>query len=281
MFSIQPTERIRYSAFPWWIDPAADRRVRPRDGRVDLAEADAVGPELVRVEVDLVLLRGAADGGDLGDARHAVELVADVPVLERPQLAEVLAPPLDGVPEDLADGRGVGGEVGDHALRQERRGDRELFEDALAGEVVVGLVLEDDRDHREVELARRPHDLDPGEPLEVDRERVGDLVLDLLGAAAHPVGEDDDLVLGQVGDRVDRHRHHGAEARDPEHERGQDHEEAVADRPLDDRLDHGPSSVRLSAGGRLRSGRRRIGSAGAAGLGGGALAGGPPGRRRG
>ena len=40
----------------------------------------------------------------------------------------------------------------------------------------------------------------------------------------------------------------------PEHERGQDHEEAVADRPLDDRFNHGPFSVRLSADGCLRSG---------------------------
>ncbi len=78
--------------------------------------------------------------------------------------------------------------------------------------------------------------LTPASPWRLTESGIGDLVLDLLRAAAHPVGEDDHLVLGQVGDRVDRHRQHGADARDAERERGQDHEEAVADRPLDDRL---------------------------------------------
>ena len=52
-------------------------------------------------------------------------------------------------------------------------------------------------------MERGAHGLDAGQALQVDRERIGDLVLDLLRAAARPVGKDDDLVLAQVGDGID------------------------------------------------------------------------------
>ena len=46
--------------------------------------------------------------------------------------------------------------------------------------------------------------LTPGVPWRLDGQRVGDLVLDVLRRAAGPVGEDDDLLLADVGDGVDR-----------------------------------------------------------------------------
>src|SRR5258708_6092563 len=95
----------------------------------------------VPTEIGVPVLRwGATDGGYLGHDRHTVELVADEPVLDRAQLTEILAITFDCVPEDLADRRGVGGQIGSDSRRQERRGDRELFQDALAGEVVIGVI---------------------------------------------------------------------------------------------------------------------------------------------
>ena len=112
---LDPTDRAnQVLSVPLVDHPAADRRVGPGDSRVHLAQADAVGPELVGVEVDLVLLRRAPDAGHLGHARHAVELIADEPVLDRSQLAVILAATLNGVPKDLTDGRGVRGEIGCH-----------------------------------------------------------------------------------------------------------------------------------------------------------------------
>ena len=111
------------------------------------------------------------------------------------------------------------------------------LEHAGASEVVVGRLVEDDRDHREVELARRADDLDAGQPLKVDRQGVSDLVFDLLGAAAHPVRRSGDLVFGQVGNGIDGRGHHGTDAGDTKHQGRQDDEITVADRPLDDRLD--------------------------------------------
>ena len=69
-------------------DPAADRRVGPGDRRIHFAQADAVGPELARGRDRSDISRRTADAGDLGHARHAGELVADEPVLDRPQLTQ-------------------------------------------------------------------------------------------------------------------------------------------------------------------------------------------------
>ena len=60
--------------------------------------------------------------------------------------------------------------------------------------------------------------LTPANPWRFDREGISDLVFDLLRAAAHPVGEDDHLVLGEVGNRIDRHGKHRADARDAQNE---------------------------------------------------------------
>ena len=69
-------------------DVAADIQIARADGRHHRAERQVVGPEAVRIDVDLVLLDVATDGGHFGDARHGIELIADEPVLQRAKLAE-------------------------------------------------------------------------------------------------------------------------------------------------------------------------------------------------
>ncbi len=49
-----------------------------------------MSPQALGVELDLELALVAADAGDLGDALHALERVAQLEVLERPQLGEVV-----------------------------------------------------------------------------------------------------------------------------------------------------------------------------------------------
>ena len=55
--------------------------------------------------------------------------------------------------------------------------------------------------------------LTPASPCSLRDKRIGDLVLDFARTAAHPIGEDDDLVLAQVGDGIDRRVQHGVDAR--------------------------------------------------------------------
>ncbi len=198
---------------------AADRGVGLGDGREQLAQRHVVGAEIVGVDVDLVFDGEAAGRSHLGDAGHGVELIPHVPILNGAQATQVLPFAFDGIPENLAQGRGIGGQVGHDAGRQKRAGQCQSLQHPLSGEVEVDVVLEDDVDHREVELARRSHGFHARQALQVDRERVSDLVFDLLGAAAHPVGEDDHLVLREIGNRIDRRVDDGMDAPDHDAER--------------------------------------------------------------
>ena len=67
----------------------------------------------------------------------------------------------------------------------------------------------------------------------------GFYLLDLLRAAALPVGEDDNLVFAEVGNRVDGHAADREEAPAEEEERRPEDEEAIVERPLDEGVDHG------------------------------------------
>ena len=45
--------------------------------------------------------------------------------------------------------------------------------------------------------------LHAGKSLQIDRQRIGDLIFHFLRTSARPVGENDDLVLAEIGDGVD------------------------------------------------------------------------------
>ena len=225
---------------------AADVEVALRHRRHDLVECHIERPHLLRGDLDLVLPDESADAADLGDSRDGVELVANEPILERTQLTEVVAAAtgrlrgvdLEVVLIDPSEAGGVWTEFGDDPFGQRPAEVVEAFENALTGEIVVGLVLEDDCEKREPEHRGRPHRLDTRESLEVDGKRVGDLVLDFLRTAARPVGEDDDLILAEIGNRIDRSRENRPHAKSGQNDRHAGHQEPVAQRPLDDRIDH-------------------------------------------
>src|SRR5207244_7098167 len=121
-----------------------------------------------------------------------VELVADEPVLERPEVAKRDSLALDRVPEDVADPRRVRAERWHDTRRQRLREQVESLEDTGPREVEVDIALEDHVDHREAERGRRPHDAYPGQALQTHGQRIRDLVFALLRRASGPVGEDDD-----------------------------------------------------------------------------------------
>ena len=73
-------------------DLPADVAVAHLDRAHDVGQRDVVGDERVRIEIDLVLLHEAADGRDFGDALHRFERVAQIPVLDRAQLGEIVFP---------------------------------------------------------------------------------------------------------------------------------------------------------------------------------------------
>src|SRR5207244_5455442 len=99
-------------------DVATDVAVTPHDGVDDGGERDAVAAQAARIDVDLILAYGAADARDLGHAGHRVELVADEPVLERPEITQRHSLALDRVPEDVSDSRRIRAERRHDACRQ-------------------------------------------------------------------------------------------------------------------------------------------------------------------
>ncbi|MNX81615.1 hypothetical protein D3C86_1133070 [compost metagenome] len=217
---------------------AAHLVVAHPDGIRHFLQVDAVGEELGGIDLDLVLADEAPDGGHLGDPRHALELEAQVPVLDGAQAPEIMALALDGVPVDVAHPGPVGTEHRGHPGRQGARHRGQALQDPRPGEVEVRLVVEDHVDHREAEGRAAPDRLDVGQALEARRERVGDLVLDDLRATARPLGEDDDLVLGEVRDRIQRGPGDGEGAPADQADQRDEDDEAVANRPFDDALDH-------------------------------------------
>ena len=110
-------------------------------------------------------------------------------------------------------------------------------------EVLIHVVFEDDVDHREAERGLRADDAHAGQALQVHRERVADLVFDFLRAVAGPVGEHDDLVVGEIGNRVDRRGGGGPPAPRSERHRERDDEDAVLQRQFDNPVHHGFSGV--------------------------------------
>ncbi len=69
---------------------AADIGVAHFDRVDDVAERDVVGDERVWIEIDLVLLYETADGRDFRNAFHRRERVAQIPILNRTQLGEIM-----------------------------------------------------------------------------------------------------------------------------------------------------------------------------------------------
>ena len=112
------------------------------------------------------------------------------------------------------------------------------FQHALAGEIEVDVVLEDDIHHREAELGSRANRLHAGQPLQIDRQRIRDLILDFLRAAPRPVGKHDHLVLRKIGDRVDRRVNRGVNTPHGECQRQHNHHERVSHGIVNNLLNH-------------------------------------------
>ncbi len=227
---------------------AADVLVAVLDRRHHRAERDAVATQSHWVDVDLVLPHVAPDRRDFGDAGDGVQLITHEPVLEAAQFLEGVPVAFERVPEDVPDARGVGAERRHDPFRQRRAHQVQPLEHSCTREVQVDVVLEDHVDHRKAERRLRSDHTNACEPLQVRRQRIRDLVLDLLRAVPEPVAEDDHLVVGEIGDRVHRRVAQGPVAPGAKRQEGDDHDEAVFERKLDETVDHGDSHIRRRPG---------------------------------
>src|SRR5207253_2415750 len=102
----------------------------------------------------------------------------------------------------------------------------------------IDVVFKDDIDHREAECRTGTYNPHAGKSLQVRYEGISNLILDLLRRASGPVCEDDDLVVRQIGNRVDRSAQQGpvTPCREPEIDR--DYQAAIAQAEFDQVMNH-------------------------------------------
>ena len=219
-------------AAPGFVVAAANRFDHPVDGNV-------VGPEPVRVHVHLVLFAEAADGSDLGHAGDGFKVVAQVPILNRAQIRQALLTGLvlEHILVDPAESRGVRPEFGPGSLGKRLQDAGKVLEGAGAGPVDVGAIFKDDVDERVAEIGKAADGLDLGGAEHGADDRVGDLVLDDVGAAV-PARVDDDLRVAEVGDGVQGDMVHRPPAVDGGSRDQGEYDEAITRGKIDDARNH-------------------------------------------
>jgi hypothetical protein len=176
----------------------------------DLAEAEAIAAECGGFDDDLILPRLAAPGVDFVDTADGAQLVLDSPLMESLHLHGGERA-VESVLVDLAEGRGDGAELRFDVLGDAAADFLEPFVDQLAGEVGVDVIVEDDGDHREAELGYGAIPFGARQAHEGGFNRVSDQGFDFRRSHGRALGDDGDLVVGEVREGVDRNLGEGVE----------------------------------------------------------------------
>ncbi len=176
------------------------------DGGFDKGERDAVGAQFVRVDPHLILTHHAADGGNLGDPLHRLQLVLEEPVLQRGELAQVMfaGSVYQRVLIDPAHPGGIGAELGAGGGGQIGRNLAQILQHPGAGPVEICVVVKQHIDEGVAEERVAAHRGRPRYRQHGGGERVGDLILHHLGRLARVGGLDDHLHIGEVRQGIHR-----------------------------------------------------------------------------
>ena len=175
--------------------------MEPATALDQVVERHARVAQAARVGEHVVLLLEAAEADHVGDAGRAHQVLRDDPVLPAPQLAGRVAIALQRVLVDLPDGRVVGAEARRDPVGHVGVG--QPFGHLLARPVDVDVVLEGQDHLRQTERRDRPLDQHARRAGQRPLERDGDALLDLLRGLAGEEGDDHDLDVGDVGERLD------------------------------------------------------------------------------
>ena len=122
--------------------------------------------------------------------------------------------------------------------RQLRRELLNALADELTRQIHRHRVGEHDRHHRQPELRQRSDFLLVRQAEHRALDRVGDELLDLGGRQARRLGDDDDLVVGQIGKRFDRNGVERVSADAEQRDNRDEDEPPVRERGVDDSIQH-------------------------------------------
>jgi hypothetical protein len=232
---------------------AADIDVGVAERGDDLRNGDAVGVELMQVDVDIVLLGRTAPRVDLHDPRHAEYATGRDPGLHRAQIGE----PEMGWADDL-----IAIDLADRARHLDlrhlvgRQVDVLLQVQAGLGEreIVIDAVFEGDAHEGEAVERRRSDVLDAGRRIEADLHRNRVVALHLLGGQSRRLRGDLQNHRRRIRIGLDiepgERNHPGAE----EHEQSKENDRTPGQPERENTFEH---DKLLS---RYRSGRPRAGS---------------------
>lgn len=205
----------------------------------DPVQSDAVRAQGFGVHHDVVLLHETAEGVDLGDSGHGLQLRCHQPVLDGAEFREAIPVSPNDVLIDLAEGGRDGSELGNRdALRQTARNRLDALTHDLAGEVDVGVFFELHRHRRKPEMADRAHLPNVGQPVQGRLDREADELLHFERGVSARLRDDQNLNRGHVRKRVYRYPGQGGDTAD-RHERNQcQSDEPLAKAPVEDAVQH-------------------------------------------
>ncbi len=214
-------------------------------------ERDAAREKLLRLRQNRDLLFVSTRGVHLGDSGHAAEEWLHDEVVDQLQLHELLGAGLrlvrafvagsviNHVVVDFAEAGGDGSQLWRDAARQVVHGILQALAHELPCAEDVTAFLENEGDLRQAELRQRAQLGHTGDSEHLHLQRIGDELFDLLGSEAFHLGVDLDLGVRDVRHGVDGKPHGSPDARREEGNRREQHEGALAQRKVDDFLDHG------------------------------------------
>ena len=190
-----------------------------------------VGAQLVQIGLHFIQFGKAAHGHHVGNAGHLAQGALDHPVFQRAQLGGGFAIPLHAVAHDLAHGRGIGRDVGGHALRQVNAA--QAFIDLLACLLHLGVVVIGDHGEGQAELRVREDADGIRQARQGDLNRQRDLLFYLFSGAAREQRDHGHLGVGHIRKGLNRQVLEGDHARHHKQQRPQDDEQGLVQGVLD------------------------------------------------
>src|SRR5207245_4139201 len=182
----------------------------------------------------------AADGGDFGDTRNGFELITQMPILEGPQIGKIMFAAVvnNSIFIDPACSRCVRTDCRMYICWKTSLDGLQILEDPRARPIHVSAVLKYNEDVRIVEHGLRTDGFDARSSQKRRDNGIRNLVFDDVGRLTFPVRVNNDLDIGDVGQRVERNVADRPDAGEHQQGHARKHEEPVVRAPLNDPADH-------------------------------------------
>ena len=162
-----------------------------------------------------------------------------MPLLERTQFRHVMFPAFvhQCILKSPADARGVRSQRRSDIRRQTVGQSLHIFQDTGTRPVKIRAILENHIHKRVTEEGITAHHPNVRRTDEFGDYRISDLVFNQTGAAPFPLGKNDNLHVGQVGNGIQRRIAHAEYAADGQRRHQHENHELVSGAPLDNTFD--------------------------------------------